>query len=177
MKTPHSLLLSLSALAALAALSLPSALHAEPLEVGDEVPAVKTVDQNGEAVDLAAELAEGVSLVYFYPKADTPGCTKQACNLRDEFAAVKEAGIKVFGVSADNAAAQLSFAEKYELPFTLLADDKGEVIAAFGVPTSGRGFAARQSFLVKNGKVIWRDLKATPATQAKDAIAAAEENG
>jgi peroxiredoxin Q/BCP len=147
---------------------------AEPLEVGADAPTVKTVDQKGNPVDLGKELGEGISLVYFYPKADTPGCTKQACNLRDAFEDVTKAGIKVFGVSADTAEDQLAFAEKFELPFTLLADKKGEVIAAFGVPANAKGFASRQSFLVKNGKVIWRDLSAKPDTQAQDAIAAAK---
>ena len=79
-----------------------------------------------------------------------------------------------FGVSADTPEDQLAFAEKFEIPFTLLADKKGEVIAAFGVPTNDRGFSSRQSFLIKDGKVVWRDLKATPTTQAEDAIAAAK---
>ena len=161
-----------------ATLLLPSLGSAEPLDVGDKVPAVVTSDQKGEKVDLGKELSEGLSLVYFYPKADTPGCTKQACNLRDEFEAVTEAGIRVFGVSADTAADQLAFAEKFDIPFTLLADKKGEVIAAFGVPTiNDKGFAARQSFLVKDGKIVWRDLKAKPTQQAEDAISAAKANG
>ncbi|MBL9155110.1 MAG: peroxiredoxin [Verrucomicrobiales bacterium] len=166
-------LTSLLSLATVFAISL-SGVFAEPLNVGDAAPQLKTTDQNGKEVDLAKELATGTSLVYFYPKADTPGCTKQACNLRDEFEAVKAAGIKVFGVSADTAADQKAFADKYTLPFTLLADKSGEVIKAFGVPTNPKGFASRQSFLVRDGKVIWRDLKANPTTQAKDAIAAAK---
>lgn len=167
-----------SALIAIAALSLTLApLRAEPLAEGADAPKVKTVDQKGNPVDLGEELSKGISLVYFYPKADTPGCTKQACNLRDAFEEVTKAGIKVFGVSADTAEDQMAFTEKYQLPFTLLADKKGEVIAAFGVPANDRGFASRQSFLIKDGKVIWRDLKATPTTQAQDAIAAAKEKG
>lgn len=156
---------------------LPMSLSAAPLEVGAQAPAVQTLDQKGNAVDLGKELASGITLVYFYPKADTPGCTKQACNLRDAFEEVTKAGIKVFGVSADTSEDQAAFAEKYELPFTLLADKKGEVIDAFGVPKSERGFAARQSFLIKDRKIIWRDLKAAPATQAQDAIAAAKAEG
>lgn len=169
MKTLHSLL-TLTAL-----LGLSTAVsQAEPLNVGDAAPQLKTVDQNGKEVDLAKELASGTSLVYFYPKADTPGCTKQACNLRDEFEAVKAAGIKVFGVSADTAEDQKKFADKYTLPFTLLADKSGAVIKAFGVPTNDRGFSARQSFLVRDGKIVWRNLKSNPTTQAQDAIAAAK---
>ena len=148
-------------------------LRAEPLKVGDAAPQVKTIDQDGKTVDLGKELKKGITLVYFYPKADTPGCTKQACNLRDAFEEVTKAGIKVFGVSADTSKDQKHFAGKFSLPFTLLADKKGEVIKAFGVPTNPRGMAARQSFLVKDGKIIWRDLKAKPVTQAQDAMAAA----
>jgi len=161
-------------LALLSSFALLGILRADPLEVGDEAPALKTVDQHGEEVDLGAAFAEGFTLVYFYPKADTPGCTTQTCNLRDAFEEVTEAGIQVFGVSADSSADQLAFAEKYEVPFTLLADFKGEVIKAFGVPTRGAGLPSRQSFLVKDGKIVWRDLSAKPATQAQDAIAAAK---
>lgn len=155
----------------------PFVLHAEPLEVGDKAPTIKTVDQDGEEVDLGKEFSEGITLIYFYPKAHTGGCTKQACNLRDAFSDVKKAGIKVFGVSADQTVDQKSFAEKFKLPFKLLADTEGEVIKGFGVPTNQKGFPSRQSFLVKDGKIIWRDLKATPTTQAEDAIAAASEHG
>lgn len=165
--------IALSSLAAAVSL-LASPLFAEPLEVGADAPKVQSVDQKGAPVDLGKELASGTSLVYFYPKADTPGCTKQACNLRDAFEEVSQAGIKVFGVSADTPEDQLAFAEKYKLPFTLLADKKGEVISAFGVPANARGFASRQSFLIKDGKVIWRDLKANPTSQAQDALAAAK---
>lgn len=155
-----------------------SSLHADELDVGDDAPKVVTIDQDGKKVDLGESLAKGTSLVYFYPKADTPGCTKQACNLRDEFSAVKEAGITVYGVSADTEDDQKAFAKKYQLPFTLLADKKGDVIKAFGVPTRGdKGLASRHSFLIKDGKVIWRDTNATPTTQAADAIAAAKKAG
>ncbi len=145
----------------------------EPLEVGSDAPKVTSTDQNGKEVDLAKVFSEGITLVYFYPKADTPGCTVQACNLRDEFDAVKEAGITVIGVSADTAEEQLAFTNKFSIPFTLLADKEGEVIRAFGVPQRGT-FAARQSFLVADGKIVWRDLKAQPKTQAESAIAAAK---
>lgn len=149
-------------------------LKADPLEVGAAVPDLTTVDQDGKTVDLGKALAAGTALVYFYPKADTPGCTKQACNLRDEFEAVTQAGITVYGVSADTVEAQKAFKDKYNLPFTLLADKDGAVIKAFGVPSKLGKFASRQSFLVKDGKVVWRDLKAKPDSQAQDAIAAAK---
>jgi peroxiredoxin Q/BCP len=80
--------------------------------------------------------------------------------------------VKVFGVSHDSPAAQKAFKEKYDLPFTLLADEKGELIKAFGVPANQLGFASRQSFLVKDGRIVWRDLKASTDEQAKDVLAA-----
>ncbi len=181
MKHCHPLTRLASAAIALAIMPLftnTPARAADELDVGADAPKVATTDQNGKKVDLGKELAEGTSLVYFYPKADTPGCTKQACNLRDEFEAVTKAGIKVYGVSADTEDAQKAFADKYDLPFTLLADKDGKVIAAFGVPTKGdKGLASRHSFLVKDGKVIWRDTQANPTTQANDAIEAAKKAG
>jgi peroxiredoxin Q/BCP len=146
---------------------------AAPLAVGADAPKLTAIDQDGKDVDLGAKFASGLTLVYFYPKADTPGCTKQACNLRDEFEDVKAAGIEVLGVSGDKPAQQKAFATKYKLPFTLIADSDTKVMKAFGVRAMAGKFAARQSFLVKDGKVIWVDLKATPKSQSQDAIAAA----
>ena len=146
---------------------------AAPLVVGDDAPSLTAKDQDGNEIDLGAKFASGLTLVYFYPKADTPGCTKQACNLRDAFEDVKAAGIEVIGVSGDKSAQQKAFAKKYKLPFTLVADADTKVIKAFGVPAMAGRFAARQSFLIKDGKIIWVDLKATPVTQSQDAIAAA----
>lgn len=147
---------------------------AAPLVVGADVPSLTAKDQDGKEVDLAAKFASGLTLVYFYPKADTPGCTKQACNLRDAFEDVKAAGIEVIGVSGDKPAQQKAFATKYKLPFMLIADTDTKVMQAFGVAAIAGRFAARQSFLVKEGKIIWVDLKATPASQSQDAIAAAK---
>ena len=98
----------------LAAFIFVPSLMAIPLEVGATAPTVKSIDENGKAIDLGEELKTGITLVYFYPKADTPGCTKQACNLRDEFASVTQAGIKVFGVSNDTPEAQKAFKEKFK---------------------------------------------------------------
>ncbi|MDP0500372.1 MAG: peroxiredoxin [Verrucomicrobiota bacterium JB022] len=149
-------------------------LKAEPLSKGAEAPALQVTTHEGKTLDLAEAYAEGPVLVYFYPKADTPGCTAQACNLRDHFEAVKDAGITVIGVSADGVDAQKAFAEKYHLPFTLVADHDKKLGKAFGVDSiMGRVFS-RQSFLVVDGKVVWSDLKATPDSQAQDAVAALE---
>ncbi len=144
---------------------------AEPLAEGAALPAVTQKNQDGQAVKLAEAGSAGYVLVYFYPKADTPGCTKQACSLRDAYAALTDKGVKVFGVSSDPVKSQKAFREKYKLPFTLLADDDGTVTSAFGVPKT-LGFAKRQAFLFKDGKLVWRDLSASTAEQAADVIQA-----
>jgi peroxiredoxin Q/BCP len=141
---------------------------AEPLAEGAALPTVTQQDQDGKSVDLAAA-ATGYLLVYFYPKADTPGCTKQACSLRDAFASLTEKGVKVFGVSTDSVKAQKAFKDKYKLPFQLLADEDGKVISAFGVPKT-LGFAKRQAFLFEDGKLVWRDLSAATDQQAADVL-------
>jgi peroxiredoxin Q/BCP len=137
--------------------------NAAAIEVGADAPAITSIDENGQFIRFADYYAKGVTLVYFYPKADTPGCTTEACNLRDSFASLKERGLQVLGVSEDKPEAQKKFREKYHLPFVLVADADGTVAKAFGVPTF-LGFAKRQSFLIRDGKVVWRDLSVSPAT-------------
>ena len=161
-------LLVLSALAAPFCLAV-SAMAAEPLDTGAALPAVTAKDQDGSEVKLAEAGGKDWTLVYFYPKADTPGCTKQACSLRDSYAALTDKKVKVFGVSMDDLAAQKSFKDKYKLPFTLLADKEGKVASAFGVPHDS-GFAKRQAFLFKDGKLVWRDLAASTDEQAADVL-------
>jgi peroxiredoxin Q/BCP len=148
---------------------------AEPLEVGKAVPAVETKNQKGEAINLKEAAAKGWVLVYFYPKADTPGCTKQACSLRDADTDLKKAGVTVFGVSRDTVDDQKAFADKFTLPFDLLADVDGKVCEAFGVPVRGEKFASRQAYLFKDGKLVWRDLEASTAEQAADVMKAIGE--
>jgi len=145
--------------------------RADEIEMGAALPSVTVADQDGQAVDLAAAGGSGLTLVYFYPKADTPGCTKQACSLRDSFATLSEMGVRVFGVSGDDVAAQKAFQQKYKLPFQLLADTDKKVMDAFGVPHK-LGFASRQAYLFRDGELVWRDLSASTAEQAADVLAA-----
>ena len=155
--------------------------RAEPLAVGAAAPAVTGLTDTGEKLDLGATYAKGYTLVYFFPKADTPGCTAEGCSLRDAYQDLSDKGVTVIGVSTDDVAAQKAFKEKYHFPFTLLADKDHTVINAFGVPVHGAlvgGFAARQSFLVnKDGKIVWRDLKASTKEQAADVLKALKELG
>ena len=137
------------------------------VEIGAPAPKVSAVDEAGQSVRFADYYRQGVTLVYFYPKADTPGCTAQACSLRDSFEGLKARGVQILGVSEDKPDAQKRFREKYELPFVLVADSDGVVAKAFGVPTF-LGFAKRQSFLVKDGKVVWRNLSVSPSTHVTE---------
>jgi len=166
------ILLSLVLIAGVAVAFLLSTTNANPVELGADAPAVTATNQEGKAVDLAAAYKKGPVVVYFYPKADTPGCTKQACSLRDAFAILTEKGVTVFGVSHDDVDAQKQFHQKYKLPFDLLADEKKELSRSFGVPSNQLGMASRQAFLIKNGKIVWRDLKASTDKQADDILAA-----
>lgn len=102
------------------------------LKVGDKVPDFTVNDQDGNAVSLA-DYAGKKLIVFFYPKASTPGCTAEACNLRDNYAELQNKGFELLGVSADSEKRQTNFRNKYEFPFPLLADENKEVIEAFGV--------------------------------------------
>jgi peroxiredoxin Q/BCP len=144
---------------------------AEPLQVGAAAPAVSGVTETGATLALADVYAkQPYTLVYFFPKADTPGCTKQGCSLRDAYEELTQKGVAVIGVSTDGVEAQKAFKDKFHFPFTLIADKDKTVIAAFGVPTSVMGFATRQAFLVKDGKIVWADYKASTDKQAADVL-------
>ncbi|SHK63148.1 peroxiredoxin Q/BCP [Maribacter aquivivus] len=102
------------------------------LKVGDKVPSFSAKDQDGNTIKL--EDYSGKKLVvFFYPKASTPGCTAEACNLRDNYKELQSEGYELLGVSADSEKRQAKFKEKYEFPFPLLADEDHTVINAFGV--------------------------------------------
>lgn len=151
---------------------IPSFLFSEPLAVGDPAPAVTVTTHTGEQLDLGPLYEKGPVLIYFYPRAETPGCTRQACNIRDNFAAVEEHGLTILGVSRDSVEKLAEFQANHELPFTLIADEDRVLGGAFKVG-SWMGLAyRRQTFLVVDGKVAWRDLSASPDTQSEDAIAA-----
>lgn len=142
-------------------------LQANGLEIGSPAPDVQATDHKGEVVDLSELLGTGKVVVFFYPKADTPGCTKQACSLRDGWADLQQRGVTVVGVSCDRPGAQGKFREKYELPYPLIADADQVVAKAFG-----KGRWSRQAYLFIDGKVAWRDLSASTGRQYEDVIEA-----
>jgi peroxiredoxin Q/BCP len=100
------------------------------LTEGMPAPPFEGVDQNGNSIRLQ-DLRGRKVILYFYPKDDTPGCTKEACNLRDNYAALQKAGYTIIGVSADTIESHKKFAEKYNLPFSLLADPEKKIISAY----------------------------------------------
>ena len=169
LRTLLATLVSLSGLALFA--------HAAPLAVGSPAPEISGVDQEGKTVNFKDVYAKGPTLVYFFPKADTPGCTKQGCSIRDAWADLTKAGIQVIGVSEDTVEAQKAFADKFHFPHTLVADHDGKVAAAFGTDfIANKPLTQRESFLVRDGKVAWTMLKGTSTdTHAADVLKANAE--
>ena len=104
----------------------------EKLKLGNQLPNFSTTDQNGKSIN-ASDLIGKKLVVYFYPKDNTPGCTAQACNIRDNYETLLANEIEILGVSADSLKSHQSFATKYELPFSLILDESKEVINLFGV--------------------------------------------
>jgi len=102
------------------------------LKVGDKAPVFQAVDQNGRKVSLEQFRGKKI-ILYFYPKDDTPGCTAEACNLRDNYGLLTDRGYTVIGVSVDKAASHKKFEAKYQLPFTLVADEEKRIVQAYGV--------------------------------------------
>jgi len=129
------------------------------LKAGDKVPNFTAKDQDGNTVTFS-DFKDKRLIVFFYPKASTPGCIMEACNLRDHYEELQEEGFELLGVSADSQKRQTNFRNKYKFPFPLLADENKEVIKAFGVwgpkKFMGREYDGihRITFIIdKNGKV------------------------
>jgi peroxiredoxin Q/BCP len=146
-------------------------VNATPLAVGAPAPQVSAMNQEGKPIQFADVYSKGITLVYFYPKAGTSGCTAEACSLRDSYEKLHAQGLQIIGVSRDNADAQKHFQEQNNLPFTLVADTNGKVAAAFGVPMMMGGLlpiATRQSFIVKDDKIAWNSLSAQTSGSAAE---------
>ena len=129
------------------------------LQIGDPAPDFESLDQRGDTVKLSDFRGRKV-ILYFYPKDDTPGCTAQACNLRDNYAALQQQGYEILGVSSDSVASHEKFAGKFDLPFTLIADEDKHINEAYGVwkekSMYGRTYmgTARTTFVIdEEGKI------------------------
>jgi peroxiredoxin Q/BCP len=155
--------------------SLAACAHAaggtELLAVGTRAPEFAVTAHDGHRVALS-ELRGRYVALYFYPKDDTPGCTKEACGFRDAAVPLQEAGVVVLGVSEQDAASHVAFADKYHLPFPLLPDERGEIAAAYHVPVM-MGMAHRVTYLIgKDGTIarVWPSV--TPTGHATEILAA-----
>jgi thioredoxin-dependent peroxiredoxin len=148
------------------------------LEVGRPAPTFSLPDQDGEQVSLASLRGSPV-VVYFYPKDDTPGCTTQACGIRDEWSRFEQAGVAVLGISPDDVESHARFAAKYELPHRLLADPDREAIDAYGAWGTKKMYGKeydgvlRQTVLVApDGTIAAVWPKVSPKDHADDVLAA-----
>ncbi len=130
-------------------------LAGDPPEVGSEAPGFRLQDQNGEWHELS-DYRGGWLAVYFYPRDDTPGCTTEACNFRDNIYAFKAIGASVVGISVDDVESHREFSDKYKLPFIILADETGATAEAYGVLRDFKltKIASRQSFLINPAGII-----------------------
>lgn len=153
-------------------LGLSSASHAE-LEIGQPAPGFRLQDQKGEWHTLDQYAGSWVAL-YFYPKDDTPGCTKEACAFRDNIFAFEEIGATILGVSLDDVASHAEFAEKYSLPFSLLADIDADAATKYGVlkKMAGMTFASRQSFLIDPEGRVQKHYKKVNAEKHSEQVLA-----
>ena len=145
----------------------------EPPAVGTPAPDFRLQDQNGDWHALEDYRGNWLA-VYFYPKDDTPGCTTQACNFRDNIYAFKAIGASVVGISVDDVDSHREFSTKYKLPFVILADETGETADAFGVLRDWKvtKIASRQSFLVNpDGVVVKHYEDVDPETHTQDVLA------
>src|SRR3954454_5825125 len=141
---------SLPFLAALIAgcFSLSTLWAGEMPKVGDKAPLIEGKDQNGKTWKLADEVGKQVVLLYFYPKDDTPGCTKEACGFRDRITDLKKENVEVIGVSFDSAESHQKFISKFNLNFRLLVDTDGKITDAYGTKMANRNISRRVSFLI-----------------------------
>lgn len=157
------------------ALSLPLSVAslAEQLSVGAPAPDFELHDQDGQLHSIEDYRGKWVAL-YFYPKDDTPGCTTEACEFRDNIFAFRRLDCQILGVSLDDAESHKAFAEKHGLPFPLLADTSGRTADAYGVKfkRAGVAMAKRQTFLIDpDGKIALHYDEVDPSTHSKQVIA------
>ncbi len=164
------------------------------VKVGDKAPAFESVDDQGKAWKSADHVGKKVLVVYFYPADLTGGCTKQACAFRDDMGKLTDKNVEVVGVSGDTVANHQVFKKLHKLNFPLLADEKGDVAKAFGVPVSAGGVAKgkdadgkaveltrgvtakRWTFVIdKDGTVVHKNIAVKAADDSKDVLAVIEK--
>jgi peroxiredoxin Q/BCP len=151
------------------------------LKEGSKAPAFKAVDQNGAPISLADFKGKKV-ILYFYPKDDTPGCTAQACNLRDNYSALLKKGFQVIGVSTDDVKSHKKFETKFELPFPLVSDAEKKIVDKYNLwgekKFMGRTYmgTTRTTFLIdETGKIVKIIAKPDTANHTEEILAAWKE--
>ena len=142
----------------------------EKIEIGSIIPQFKLFDQNGNLFDIASVLGKKNLVIYFYPKDDSPGCTKEACYFRDQFEVFNEADALIIGISAQSVESHKEFAKKYRLSYTLLSDDGNKIRKLFGVPANLFGLLpGRVTYVInKAGKVVYLFNSQIQATKHVD---------
>jgi peroxiredoxin Q/BCP len=140
------------------------------IKIGSSIPTFTLPDQNGILFDINSVLCKKNLVIYFYPKDDSPGCTKEACSFRDQYEVFKETDAIIIGISGQSVKSHKEFAEKYKLSFTLLSDEGNKVRKQFGVPSDMLGLLpGRVTFIAdKKGKVIYIFNSQTQATRHVD---------
>ena len=142
------------------------------VEEGKPAPDFELESDSGETVSLS-DLRGKPVVLYFYPKADTPGCTKQACGIRDAWGEFQRAGAEVFGISADSQASHERFKSKYSLPFTLLADPEHKLGEPYGVEQEGKSSYERSTFVIDADGNVAKIMRRVKPEQHADQVLAA----
>jgi peroxiredoxin Q/BCP len=149
------------------------------LKPGDKAPAFQGQTDEGKPWKSKDHVGKKILVVYFYPKDMTPGCTKQACNYRDAQEQLQDKNVEVIGVSGDTVESHKKFKEEHDLNFTLLADPKGEIAKAFGVPAremAGGLIASRWTFIIdREGKIAHKDEKVDASKDTATVLKVVEE--
>jgi len=145
------------------------------LNEGDKAPGFTAKDQNGNEVTLAGYKGKNI-ILYFYPKDDTPGCTAQACDFRDNYQSLLSKGFEVIGVSTDDEKSHKKFESKYSLPFTLVADNSHEIVEAYGVWVEKNMYGkkymgtARTTFIINGDGIISRIISKVDTQNASQQV-------
>ena len=142
-------------------------VQAETLKVGDPAPNFTAAASDGSQVELKNVIGKSPIVLYFYPKDDTPGCTKEACSLRDNFAAFRKLNATVYGISYDSIESHKQFIDKYKLPFVLISDSDHSIAKLYG--SYSLLYAKRMTFVVdKAGKIAWLNPKVDSTTHSAE---------
>jgi len=162
-------------IAVLIFLSLASPAFAESL-LGKSAPTFTAKNQEGVDFDLKSRMGQGYTVLFFYPKAGTPGCTKQACAFRDSVKVIRDKGAMVYGISADDVAAQKKFHDEHKMTFDLLSDADATIIKSYQVKMPMLSMAKRQTFILDDKLIVRKHFEdVDPAMDAKNVAKAIDE--